>query len=397
MSQLFQITPAVHSVGILNPTLRLFDITMKTEYGTTYNSFLIQGSQKKALIDAVHFRKFEEHLENLKVLGDVSEIDYIIINHTEPDHSGSLVRLLELAPQATVIASPTGIRFLKKICNRDFPFMIAEDGMTLDLGGKTLQFILAPNLHWPDSMFTYLPEEQILFSCDFFGAHYCETPVLDSQLYSHEKYEQAFYAYYQAIFAPFKKFVLAGLKKIKDLPIRFICTSHGPVLDQFIPEAVKLYTKWSSPVTAEKPQAAIIYVSAYGYTQTLAKIAEKELSGQNFSVKLFDLTQIGYEKAAEAVLNSKLFLIGSPTLNRNAPPPMWNFLGSLDVLNLQGKSVGVFGSYGWSGEAVPAIVSYLTHMRCKVYGEGFRIVFKPSEEEQQAMGTYVRELIASVN
>ncbi len=384
-----EFSPQIFSIGVANPNLRLFDIVLHTEFGTTYNAYCVRGSEKIAVVETVHCSKWDEYLENLQSVCDPTAIDYIVMNHTEPDHSGSLIKLLEIAPQAVVVGTTAAIRFLKAICNRDFPNIVVTDGMTLDLGGKKLQFIVAPNLHWPDSMFTYVPENEVVFTCDFLGAHYCETRMLLSQMLYPEEYTKAFKAYFDCIFAPFKKFVLAGIQKLEPLKLQFVATSHGPILNTQIKENMTKYREWSSPLVSTGKTAVVAYVSAYGYTRQLATIAVETLQSKGFLVQLFDLTQMCYTKAAEAASSANVFLVGTPTLNRDATPPIWKFLSSLDAYAIAGKPVGVFGSFGWSGEAVPAIVGRLSLMKCKVQGEGFKANFKPSDAEIEGMKSYV--------
>ena len=170
-----KITEGIYSVGIMNPNMRVFDIVMKTDSGTSYNSYLVRGSEKTALIETCHESFFEEYLENIKEVCKFEEIDYIVMNHNEPDHSGSLAKLLELMPNAQLIASIAGANYLKNITNRcDLDIHKVKDGEVLDLGGLSLTFLSAPNLHWPDSMFTWVKEANTLFTCDFLGCHYCE-------------------------------------------------------------------------------------------------------------------------------------------------------------------------------------------------------------------------------
>ncbi len=389
-----EIRNQIYSVGVLNPTLRTFDVFMRTEYGSTYNVYVVKGENKTALIESVNRERFDEFFENLKEVINPAEIDYIILNHTEPDHSGSLAKILEYAPNAVVVATATALRFLKNIVNQDFPSLTATEDLVLDLGKRSLHFKIAPNLHWPDSMFTYLPEEKMIFTCDFLGAHYCESPLELSKIYKPNLYEGAFRFYYDCIFSPFKKFVLAGLNKMDGLDIEFLAPSHGPALDSkaAIEKAKSLYREWS---TEKDPghTATIVYVSAYGYTKKLALEIAEELKKEDFKVSLFDLSSDDFAKAAEAALSSKLLFIGSSTINRNALPTIWNFLTGLDAIALAGKPVGVFGSYGWSGEAVPALKAYLTQMRCKVVGEGFKAVFQPSETELAQVKEYAKTAI----
>ena len=198
-----KISDHVYSVGVLNPALRVFDIVMEAKYGTSYNAYLVTG-QKNVLVETVHVDFFEEYLYNLQCLVDLPSIDYIVMNHTEPDHSGSLQKLLELCPNSTVVCTAAAQKYLKGITNRDFPCRVVKHGDTLDIGGLSLEFVVAPLLHWPDSMMTYLREDSVLFSCDFLGCYYCEPSMLDENVRYQDAYLGEFAYYYQGIFGPFK-------------------------------------------------------------------------------------------------------------------------------------------------------------------------------------------------
>lgn len=383
---MIRISDSVYSVGVLNPNLRVFDIVMKTEYGTSYNSFLIKG-EKNVLIETCHESYFDEYLEHIREVLSPAEIDYIILNHTEPDHSGALRRLLEAAPKAQILCSQAASIYLKGITNRtDLNLRVVKDGEVLDLGGgKELRFINAPFLHWPDSMFTWYEAEKTLFSCDFFGSHYCEPRMLDRTITHPKAYWTAFRGYYDAIFGPFKPYVLKGLDKIGNLDVQTVCTSHGPVLtaEGLFPEVKRLYHEWSQPHQNPVKTIPVFYCTAYGNTGRAAEaIREGILSAiPDAKVELFDLVERPMADCAAALAASDAFLVGSPTINRDAVPPVWQLLSHVDLVNSQKKPAAVFGSFGWSGEAVPALVSRLNTMRLSVFGDGFRFTFVPSDEE----------------
>ena len=239
--RVIDITPDVKWVGILDYDIETFDIVMTTKYGTTYNSFFINAA-KKALVEVAKEKFWDVYIKKLKAVCDPSEIEYIILDHTEPDHSGSLGRLLELAPEATVVGSGNAIRYLGDIVNRPFRSIVVKDGDTLDLGNKTLRFISAPNLHWPDSIYTYLVEDKALFTCDSFGAHYC-TENIFSELTP--DYLSAFRYYFDVILKPFSRFMVRAIERIKPLGINVICTGHGPVHRDNISEIIALTGKLS--------------------------------------------------------------------------------------------------------------------------------------------------------
>jgi Uncharacterized flavoproteins len=379
-----KISDSVYYVGVFNPNLRVFDIVMKTDFGTSYNSYIVKA-QKTALIEACHASFFDSYVENIKKVCDLDSIDYIILNHTEPDHTGSLDELLKLIPNAKIVCSKAASIYLKNITNRDnLNFVIAKDNDELDLGGKKLKFINAPFLHWPDSMFTYLEDEGVLFTCDFLGAHYCEPYVFDYKIKFDDKYQLALKNYYDAIFGPFKNYVVDGLNKICDLKFDFVCTSHGPVLTKNkLDYVIEKYGLWSLPHKNSVKTIPIFYCSAYGNTLKLAQKIKEGIISQisDANVQIYNI--IDYDMGfLHAQLNlSDAFLIGTPTINRDAVPPIWNLLSGIDAINNQKKSVAVFGSFGWSGEAVKFINDRLRNLKLNVFGDGFKVNFVPSEKE----------------
>lgn len=377
----------VFSVGVMNPSLRVFDIVMEAKYGTSYNAYLITD-KKTVLVETVHSDFFDEYLYNLQCLIDIGQIDYIVMNHTEPDHSGSLLRLLEMNPDITVVCTAAAQKYLKGITNRDFNCMVVKHGDTLDIGSGELQFVVAPLLHWPDSMMTYLREDEVLFSCDFLGCHYCEPTMLDENIRYEKEYLEQFAYYYAGIFGPFKPYVLAGLDKIKDLPVKAVCPSHGPVLVKHIKERMDEYREWSAEKEREK-NIAVLYASAYGYTKELAKAASKALSEQtDLKVHLVDMVFTPVEEAAGIIAGADALLVGACTINRDAPKVVWDVLSSIDAINTKQKPAGVFGSYGWSGEAVDMMAGRLSSLKYKVIGDGFKVVFQPTEADLQSMADF---------
>jgi flavorubredoxin len=396
----FQITDNIFAVGVLNPTMRVFDIVMQTEYGTSYNSYLVKGKDKIALIDAVHASFLEEFLGNISSVVNPAQIDYIIQNHNEPDHSGALEKLTQYAPNAQLVSSQAGKIYLKNIMNSDREVQVVRDGESLDLGGMTLQFINAPLLHWPDSMFTYIPEKKIVFTCDFLGAHFCEPRYLAEKLSYPSKYEDAFRYYYDGIFSPFKQNVLAGLAKLNEVDAEIICPSHGPILTQpFIDAQKEKYYEWSTPKKNTTLTVPVFYTSAYGCTKALAEqiaLGVQE-ADQSAMVTLYDLLDHPHEAMVSALHTSDVFFIGSPTINRDAVAPVWKLLSHIDAISQRGKKCVAFGSYGWSGEAVPNIIARLRGLKLDVSEESPRAVFVPSQDELAQARAYARGFIESLH
>lgn len=370
--------------GVLDPELRVFDIIMNTEFGTTYNSYFLRGTEKTAVFETAKAKFWDDYKAAVQELVGPGELDYIIVNHTEPDHAGSVKNLLELYPRAVVVGTSTAIDFLKEIINCDFNSMAVGDGDTLDLGRKTLNFMVLPQLHWPDTMYTYLEEDRVLFTCDSFGSHYSHEGILRSKVTDTEGYLRATKYYFDNIIGPFAvPFMADALDRIKDLDIRMICTGHGPVLDSHLDEIFELYHQWCArPVERERKLVVMPYVSAYGYTAQLAeRIAAGVADAGPIDVHTYDMvtTEAGPVVAEMAAADGLLF--GSPTILGEALKPIWDLTLSLFPPVHGGKHASAFGSYGWSGEAVPHLLERLRQLHCKVEDEGFRIRLQPSDNQ----------------
>ncbi|GIM28284.1 oxidoreductase [Clostridium polyendosporum] len=383
-----EIKKDIYWVGALDPNLRIFDIIMYTPYGTTYNSYVVNGNEKVAIFETVKEQFFEEYITRLKTLNvNINNIDYIIVDHTEPDHSGSVVKLLELSPKAKVVGSAAAIKFMKKIANRDFESIIVSDGDTLNLGNKTLRFISAPFLHWPDSIYTYIPEDKLLMTCDSFGSHYCFEEVYNDLILNTDNYMEALKYYYDCIMGPFKPYVLKAIDKIKNLEIDTICPGHGPILRENPWEIVNLYKEWSTPAALnkdKKKKVTISYVSAYGYTEQLAsKITDGINSVGDFEIKLCNVIHCDMKDILLDISDSDGILFGSPTIVGELLEPIRDILSKLNPIVHGGKVAGAFGSYGWSGEAVPRIETRLAELKMEIHGPGLKINFKPSQEDLQ--------------
>lgn len=381
-----KITDGVFSVSVLNPNLRVFDIVMKTDYGTSYNSYIVKGSEKTALIESSHLTFADYFIDNIKEVVDPSTIEYLVMNHNEPDHSGAIVKLLEIIPNLKIVTSQAGSIYLKNILNRtDLEIIVAKDGDTISLGDKTLTFISAPFLHWPDSMFTYLKEDKILFSCDFLGSHYCEPQLLDTRIAYDNCYDQALKGYYDAIFGPFKPHVLKGFEKIDGLAIEYAATSHGPVLSKAgkLDEVIAKYKEWSTPVERKNRIIPIFYCSAYGNTRLIAKAMQQAIHAEypDAVVDTYDIIRHDMSKLSALLNECDAFMIGSPTLNKDAVPPVWNLLSHIDAINIAKRPCALFGSYGWSGEAFKNLRSRLTDLKTSIYSEDFKIVLVPTAQD----------------
>ncbi len=367
--------------GILDDTLRVFDIIMYTEFGTTYNSYLYKAGDKVILFETVKEKFFDDYLKELEKIVDVTKIDYLVVNHTEPDHAGSVQRLLELNPGLKVIATPTAISFLQNIVNGDFCSIAVKDEQEMKIGNITLRFLHVPNLHWPDTMYTYIEEEQALVTCDSFGSHYSFDEILVSRVTNQEDYWKATKYYFDCIIGPFKPFMLQALERVRQLDVSMICTGHGPVLDTDIDKMYNTYEEWCTVVNPNQKKTVVIpYVSAYGYTGQLAEeIAKGIADSGDIDVRSYDMVTADQGKVLEELGFADGILFGTPTIVGEALKPIWDLTTSIFAGTHGGKLASAFGSYGWSGEGVPHIIERLHQLRMRVPDEGFRVRFKPSE------------------
>ena len=384
-------------VGVEDHDLRVFDIVMHSDWGTSYNAYAVRGTEGVALFETVKEKFFDEYLENIQQVCSLDEVRYIVVGHTEPDHSGSMEKLLKLVPNATVVGSATALTFLKEIVNGPLKSRAVKDGDTIDLGGRTLTFLSVPFLHWPDSMYTYIPEAKALFTVDSFGCHYADDRVFNDQIEG--DFEAAYKYYFDNIMGPFKPFVLKALNRIKDLDIEFIGNGHGPVLRTNLQHYFDLYRKWATPVkkAPEDRNVVIAYVSAYGYTKQLAEtIAEGLADGGVQHIQMFDLVTDDNAAAKAALQSSDGFLLGSPTLVGDALPPIYEMLVGLNPIIHRGLPAAAFGSYGWSGEAVPNLTARMEALKLGQPLPGLKVRFKPSDAQLAEARQYGRDFAAAV-
>jgi len=367
--------------GIVDENLRVFDIIMNTEFGTSYNSYVLKSGQTTILFETAKEKFQEEWFEKIQEVCDPSKIDYLVVSHTEPDHAGSVEALLELSPNMKILATSCAIGFLKEIVNRDFYSIAVKDNQTMEIDGKTLRFLVVPNLHWPDTMYTYIEQDKTLVTCDSFGSHYAFQDVLASKITKQEEYQRATKYYFDCILAPFKKFMAKALGRVKKLDIDLICTGHGPVLDAGIDRMYEWYEEWCTLVNPnEKKTVVMPYVSAYGYTKILAeKIAEGIQQSGDIEVQAYDMVDADQATVVDALFFADGILLGTPTILGDALKPIWDLTTSICAGTHGKKLASAFGSYGWSGEGVPHILTRLRQLNMKIQDDGFRVRFKPSE------------------
>lgn len=372
-------------MGVQDPGLEIFDIIIPTKDGSTYNSYLLKGSEKTALFETSKAEFMEESLAKLDELGGVDQIDYIIVSHTEPDHAGTAQKLIEMNPAIKVVGTSTAIGFMKEIINDEFNSVVVRPGDSISLGDKTLTFKLATNLHWPDTMITYIEEDHVLVSCDIFGAHYAFEPVLLSKMDDEEKkeYVAAQKYYFDNIMSPFKPHMLKAIEGLEGLEIDMICTGHGPVIDEDPWKYINQNKEWATEENPNKKKTVVMpYVSAYGYTKMLAdKISEGIKDAADIDVNVYDMVSADFSKVMDDIYWADGIMLGTPTIMGDALTPIVDITTAMYPVIHGGKIASAFGSYGWSGEAVPNIMARLKQLRMKLYGDGLKVRFKPSEAQ----------------
>ncbi len=379
--EILPVSPSVKWIGVLDYDIVTFDVVMTTDYGSTYNSYFIDA-EKKTIIDTTKETFWETYERKIRAVVDPAEIEYIVLNHTEPDHSGNLANLLKIAPNAKVVASTTGLRYLRDIIGGDFESIAVKNGDTLDLGDKKLRFVSAPNLHWPDTMYSYLEEESILFTCDSFGCHFADARMFDDEV---DDFSVAFRYYFDVIIKPFSRFMLMALEKIAPLEIKAICTGHGPILRKNIRQMVDLTRLWSEKfvVHPQKNKIFIPYVSAYRNTGEIAReIARGIQSAGDSEVELMDVEHAHLGELEMKLTQCNALIVGSPTINQNILLPIYRLFSVVNPYRDHRKLAGAFGSYGWSGESRQLLEVNLKALKFNFFGEGLFVKFSLSEEEK---------------
>lgn len=376
-----EIMKGIYSVGVQNPELEVFDIIMKTPKGTSYNAFLVKGGEKTALVETAKEGFLEQYLQNIEQIIPFEQVDFLVINHTEPDHAGIIPELLKRNSKLQIIGSSSAITFIGQIINQPFNSRVVKKGDTLDLGGRTLSFYPMPNLHWPDTMFTFDSLSKGLFTCDFLGAHYAFIPLLMSKVENKAEYLDAVEKYYLDIMSPFNQpFVENGIKAVRELNPSIVFTGHGAVLDTMLDEVLAIYDRLSKKNVKSGKSVAMIYVSAYGYTRSLALAIKEEIEKAGLPVTLIELNENSKAQALEAIDQADGVLFGSPTFVGDMLQPIGELLAALHPYSLKGKLCSAFGSFGWSGEAVANILGRLEQLKTRTM-EGVRARLRPSEEE----------------
>ncbi|MEM1369720.1 MAG: diflavin flavoprotein [Cyanobacteria bacterium P01_H01_bin.15] len=365
--QTAEIGPATTVIRSLDWDRDRFDIEFGLQNGTTYNSYLIQA-EKTALVDTSHAKFRQLYLDCLEGLVDPKTIDYLIISHTEPDHSGLVKEVLAMAPQAVVVGSKIALQFLDNLIHQPFERLQVKSGSTLDLGGdRILEFISAPNLHWPDTILTYDRQPGILYTCDVFGMHYCSDAIFDEHL---ADIAPDYRFYYECLMAPNARAVMMALKKMDQLDgeVLTVANGHGPLLRHNANELIGRYRKWSTNQTKGEKSAVVFYVSDYGYSDRLSQAIAKGVAKTDIAVEMFDLKSADPQEVHEVVTRSSGVVIGMPPITDD--PVITKNLGTIVASAKDKQIVGLFESYGDDDEPIDTLQTQLRNV-------GLRNAFPP--------------------
>jgi len=375
----------VYQVGYIDWNRRLFDSLIPTPHGTTYNSYLIKGSEKTALIEAVDFGK-EDYLIKTLQMANIKKLDYIVSNHAEQDHSGTLPKLLEAYPEAKIVTNSKCKDLLQSfLLLSEEKFVVIKDNEEISLGDKTIQFIIAPWVHWPDTMFTYLKEDKILFTCDFLGSHYATSELFVSD--EREVYLSA-KRYYAEIMMPFRTSIVKHLERIDKLQIEIIAPSHGALYNDpsFIIEA---YKEWSSD--SVKNQVVIPYVSMHGSTKAMVEYLSEALSKKGIEVKLFNLEIADAGELLMALVDTATIVVGASTMLVGPHPLAYYATYLVNAVRPKTRFLSIIGSYGWGGNTVEVLKGLITNLKVEliepVYIKGY-----PKKSDFESLDNLAEEI-----
>jgi len=364
-----------------------------THKGSSYNSYLIRD-EKTVLIDTVWQPFSKEFIAKLKQEIDLEEIDYIVMNHSEIDHSGALFDLMKEIPNTPIYCTKNGTKIIKGLHHMDWNFVEVKTGDTLDIGKNKLTFIEARMLHWPDTMFTYMSGENILFSNDGFGQHYASELMYNDKVDTADLYVEAM-KYYANILTPFSKFVTNKINEILSLnvPVDMICPSHGIIWRDNPLQIVNKYIEWAN--SYQENQITIIYDTMWNATRTMAEAIAQGISDadKNVVVKLFNSSKKDKNDIISEVFKSKMILVGSSTINKGILSSSAAILEMIKGLGFTGKKAAAFGSYGWSGESVKLITEELKESGFEIVSDGIREIWNPDEDALERCRKFGESLI----
>jgi len=393
-----EIKENLYYIGVIDHNLKVFDVAVRTDYGTSYNSYLLKTKDGAVLFEGVKKEFQEEYLKNIESLVPLNEVKYLVVTHTEPDHAGSIKALLGRNPDLTIVASSFALKNLDAILRCPFKRIAMNPNASLSIGEYAFSFYSGLMLHWPDVMFTYIKELKTFVSCDAFGAHFASDEVLLSKEKDQEGYHKALRYYFENIMGPFGKFVSDAIKRISSLDIEMICPGHGPIIDKEVSAQITIYDKLAKEVTPvnDPNRVCIVYASAYGYTRKMAEHLKERFEKDGKTVAFYEIAALNYALDKDSIIKdiyrSGMLLLGSPTFVGDAVSLFYDLLSSFPNTVAVGKKASAFGDYGWSGEAVKNLSERLSQLRFNVIA-GFRYCFELDEEGWRGLDAYYDSLI----
>ncbi len=390
-----KLNDTVYWVGIADWALKHFHgFELSTHRGSTYNSYLIVD-EKIALVDTVWRPFADEFVRNVKEVIDPARIDFVIANHSEPDHSGGLPAILRECPNATLVVSKRGMESFPGHYHQEWKFKPVGTGDKISLGRRELVFMEAPMLHWPDSMFTYLTGDAILMPNDAFGQHYATAFRFNDQVDQHELYEEAL-KYYANILTPFSARVAAKIDELLalKLPVSMIAPSHGVIWRDNPLQIVTKYQEWAAQTP--EPRAVILYDTMWDGTHRMAEAIGNGLTDKGVCSKLFHMATSDRNDVIAEIFRSTAIIVGSPTLNNGVLPTIMPILEDLKGLKFKNKIGAAFGSYGWSGEGVKIIEEHLGKCGIPLVAEGVRAKWQPRPDDLDACRKLGQQVAAAV-
>jgi anaerobic nitric oxide reductase flavorubredoxin len=367
-----------------------------THRGSTYNSYLIK-EEKTALIDTVWAPFSKEFVNNLSKEIDLKKIDYVIANHAEIDHSGALPELMRHIPDTPIYCTKNGVKSLKGHYHQDWNFNVVKTGDRLSLGQKELIFVEAPMLHWPDSMFSYLTGDNVLFSNDAFGQHYASEYMFNDLVDQNELFNECI-KYYANILTPFSPLVIKKIEEVLsfNLPLDFLCTSHGIIWRKKPEQIVEKYLEWAD--SYQENQITIIYDTMWNGTRIMAEKIANGISeaDKEVNVKVFNLAKTDKNDVITEIFRSKAILVGSPTINRGILVSVAGIFEEIKGLQFKNKKAAAFGCYGWSGESTKIISENLESAGFELVDEGIKAMWNPDDENIAKCTEYGRQLASNI-
>ena len=383
-----EVKKGIYEVGAVDWNVRNFH-GYSTNRGTSYNAYLIIDD-KITLIDTVKEMFAGELIARISEIIDPAKIDYIISNHVEPDHSGSLAIIYDMAPNATIVTSdPNGLKGLEAHYGKSFKFMPVKNGDIISIVKRSLSFLLTPMLHWPDSMVTYCPEEKILFSNDAFGQHLASSNKFDDQndygIFMHEAKK-----YYANILMPYGIQAKKAVSALRNFDIEMFATGHGLIVRKYVKELMDMYEYFAD--SAPEESAVIVYDSMWQSTETIAKAVLEGFKNKGVKVQFCDLKNVHISDIMTDILKAQYIAVGSPTLNNNMLPTVAAFLTYMKGLSPNGKKAFAFGSYGWGGQSVDQINDILSKCKFDIILDPIKVLYRPTKEKLKEIEKLVENI-----